>query len=99
MKRLIFLLPLAAALAQNPADPDAGAPPQSPAQNRKPAQLPPPGIAIPEQDRAELAAGAAELGKEIAALKLAKPGGGMSALIPDAVPGSATGSRSPNSAL
>ncbi len=71
------------ALCQAPADPDANAPAKSPAQNRKPAQLPPPGVAIPDTDRAELTAGAAELGNEIAALKLAKMVPEMSALIPD----------------
>ena len=75
-----------ATLAQTkpkPADPDANAPASSPAQNRAQKQFPPPGVAIPEKDRTELTAGAAELGKEIAALKLAKLGAGMSDLIPD----------------
>jgi predicted esterase len=65
------------------ADPDANAPASSPAQNRAQKQFPPKGVAIPEKDRAELTAGAAELGKEIAALKLAKLSGGMDALLPD----------------
>ena len=81
---LASLLPFALAasvFAQNAQD--ANAPAASPAQNRAPKQLPPPGVAIPEKDRAELTAGAAELGKEIAALKSAKLAGGMSALIPD----------------
>ena len=81
---LASLLPFAlasSAFAQNAQD--AKAPAASPAQNRAPKQLPPPGVAIPEKDRAELTAGAAELGKEIAALKIAKLAGGMSALIPD----------------
>lgn len=81
---LASLLPFAFAasvFAQNAQD--TNAPAASPAQNRAPKQLPPPGVAIPEKDRAELTAGAAELGKEIAALKSAKLAGGMSALIPD----------------
>jgi predicted esterase len=65
------------------ADPDANAPASSPAQNRAQKQFPPAGVAIPEKDRAELTAGAAELGKEIAALKLAKLKPELSALIPD----------------
>ncbi len=73
----------ATAFAQTPTDPDANAPAASPAQNRPAKQLPPPGVAIPDADRAELTAAAAELGKEIAVLKLSKLGGGMSALIPD----------------
>jgi dienelactone hydrolase len=89
MRTLLFLAALVAAdvnpraLCQAPADPDANAPAKSPAQNRTPKSLPPPGVAIPEKDRTELTAGAAELAKEIAVLKLAKLGGGMSALIPD----------------
>jgi dienelactone hydrolase len=87
MTRLLAFLALSAtALAQAPkppADPDANAPASSPAQNRQPKDLPPPGVAIPDQDRAELTAEAAELGKEVAALKLAKLGGGMGELIPD----------------
>ena len=81
---LASLLPFALAasvFAQNAQD--ANAPAASPAQNRAPKQLPPPGVAIPEKDRAELTTGAAELGKEIAALKSAKLAEGMSALIPD----------------
>ncbi len=65
------------------ADPDANAPAASPAQNRQPKQLPPPGVAIPDTERAELTAAAAELGKEISVLKLSKLGGGMDGLIPD----------------
>ena len=83
---LLAVLISAAALAQTkpkPADPDADAPAASPAQNRPQKQFPPPGVAIPEKDRAELTAGAADLGKEIAALKLAKLGSGLGALIPD----------------
>ena len=83
---LAFLALTVTALAQTkpkPADPDASAPAASPAQNRALKQFPPAGVAIPEKDRAELTAGAAELWKEIAALKLAKLGAGMSDLIPD----------------
>jgi predicted esterase len=65
------------------ADPDANAPASSPAQNRAQKQFPPKGAEIPEKDRAELTAGAAELGKEIAALKSAKLKPEMSALLPD----------------
>lgn len=67
MKRLVALLAFSAPLfAQTPStDPDANAPAASPAQNRQPKPLPPPGVAIPEPDRAELAAGVAELGKEL----------------------------------
>ncbi len=81
---LLPVLALAAtAFVQTPADPDANAPAASPAQNRPAKQLPPPGVAIPDADRAELTAAVAELGKEIASLKLSKLGGGMSALLPD----------------
>ena len=66
-----------------PADPDANAPAASPAQNRQTKQLPPPGVAIPDKDRAELTAGVESLGKEIAALKFSKLAAGMSDLIPD----------------
>ncbi len=84
MHRITAFLALAATvLAQTPADPDANAPAASPAQNRQPKQLPPPGVAIPDADRAELTTAVAELGKEIAALNLSKLGGGMDALIPD----------------
>ncbi len=87
MKYLACLLALSvSAFAQRnptPADPDANAPAASPAQNRAQKQFPPAGVAIPVKDRAELTAGAAELGKEIAALKLAKLSGSFSALIPD----------------
>ena len=84
MHRITAFLALAATvLAQTPADPDANAPAASPAQNRQPKQLPPPGVAIPDADRAELTTAVAELGKEIAALNLSKLGGGMNALIPD----------------
>ncbi len=90
MLRHFALLTLgAAALAQAPkpaapaADPDANAPASSPAQNRQPKQLPPPGVAIPEKDRAELAAGVEELGKAIAELKHSKLPGSSGALIPD----------------
>jgi predicted esterase len=87
MKTLACLLALSVtAFAQKkpaPVDPDANAPASSPAQNRAQKQFPPPGVAIPEKDRAELTAGAAELGKEIAVLKLAKLGGGLGELIPD----------------
>jgi predicted esterase len=65
------------------ADPDANAPASSPAQNRTQKQFPPKGVEIPEKDRAELTAGAAELGKEIAALKSANLKPDLSALIPD----------------
>jgi predicted esterase len=65
------------------ADPDANAPASSPAQNRAQKQFPPKGVEIPEKDRAELTAGAAELGKEIAALKSATLKPELSALIPD----------------
>ncbi len=84
---LAFLALTVTAFAQTkpkPADPDANAPASSPAQNRAQKQFPPAGVAIPEKDRVELTAGAAELWKEIAALKLSKLGGGMSELIPDA---------------
>lgn len=87
MTRFLSLLVLPSlALAQappRPADPDANAPAASPAQNRQPKQLPPPGVAIPEKDRAELTAGTAELGKEIAALKAAKLAPVQEALLPD----------------
>lgn len=85
MHRLAVLLALTTtAFAQStPADPDANAPAASPAQNRVPKQLPPPGVAIPDSERAELTASVEELGKEIAALKLAKLAGGLNALIPD----------------
>ncbi len=85
MHRLSVLLALTAtAFSQTPAtDPDANAPAASPAQNRTLKQLPPLGVAISEKDRAELTAGAAELGKEIAVLKLAKLHPELSALIPD----------------
>jgi predicted esterase len=65
------------------ADPDANAPASSPAQNRAQKQFPPKGVEIPEKDRAELTAGAAELGKEIAALKSATLKPEVSALLPD----------------
>ncbi len=65
------------------ADPDPNAPASSPAQNRAQKQFPPKGVEIPEKDRAELTAGAAELGKEIAALKSATLKPELSALIPD----------------
>ncbi len=81
LARLLAFAFAAGVFAQNAQD--ANAPAASPAQNRAPKQLPPPGVAIPEKDRAELTAGAAELGKEIAALKIAKLAEGMSALIPD----------------
>ena len=94
---LAFLALTITAFAQTkpkPADPDASAPASSPAQNRALKQFPPAGVAIPEKDRAELTAGAAELGKEIAALKLVKFNadtavelaahtGNLSSLIPD----------------
>ncbi len=70
--------------AQAPAA-DDGSPAASPAQNRKKAQLPPPGVAIPDAERAELSAAAAELRKELDALALslkAKPA--LLALMPDA---------------
>ena len=73
----------ATTFAQAAADPDANAPAASPAQNRPAKQLPPPGVAIPDLERAELTAAVAELGKEIAVLKLAKLGGGIGGLIPD----------------
>ena len=81
-----FLALTVSAFAQtNPAaaDPDANAPASSPAQNRAQKQFPPKGVEIPEKDRAELTAGAAELGKEIAALKSAKLKPELNALIPD----------------
>ncbi len=65
------------------ADPDANAPASSPAMNRAQKQFPPKGVEIPEKDRAELTAGAAELGKEIAALKSAKLKPEFAALLPD----------------
>jgi hypothetical protein len=65
------------------ADPDANAPASSPAQNRAQKQFPPKGVEIPEKDRAELTAGAAELGKEIAALKSANLKPELNALLPD----------------
>ena len=65
------------------ANPDANAPASSPAQNRAQKQFPPKGVEIPEKDRAELTAGAAELGKEIAALKSATLKPELSALLPD----------------
>ena len=70
MKRLVALLALSAPIfAQTPAtDPDANAPAASPAQNRQPKQLPPPGVKIPDADRAELTAAVAELGKDLAPL-------------------------------
>jgi predicted esterase len=87
MKTLACLLALSVSVfAQKkpaPADPDANAPAASPAQNRAQKQFPPAGVAIPEKDRAELTAGAAELGKEIAALKSAKLKPELGALIPD----------------
>jgi len=87
MKTLVCLVALSVtAFAQKkpaPVDPDANAPGSSPAQNRAQKQFPPPGVAIPEKDRAELTAGAAELGKEITALKLAKLKPELTALIPD----------------
>jgi len=86
MKLTLTLLALgtvAFAQTKPAADPDASAPASSPAQNRAQKQFPPAGVAIPEKDRAELTAGAAELGKEIAALKLAKLNNEMAALIPD----------------
>lgn len=78
----------ATALAQAPkptppADPDANAPASSPAQNRTAKQLPPPGVAIPDKDRAELTAEVEQLGKEIAALKSAKLAPGLAELLPD----------------
>jgi predicted esterase len=81
----LTVLSVSASAQKKPAaaDPDANAPAASPAQNRAQKQFPPAGVAIPEKDRAELTAGAAELGKEIAALKLAKLGGGLGELIPD----------------
>ncbi len=83
---LVFLAAGITAFAQTkpkPADPDANAPASSPAQNRPQKQFPPAGVAIPEKDRAELTAGAAELGKEIAALKSAKLKPELAALLPD----------------
>ena len=65
------------------ADPDANAPASSPAQNRAQKQFPPAGVAIPEKDRAELTVGAAELGKDIAVLNLAKMPRDLQGLIPD----------------
>ncbi len=56
------------AFAQAP-DPDAAAPAASPAANRTAKPLPPPGIAIPEADRAELATAVSAFGHEIAALR------------------------------
>ena len=64
---------------------DDGSPASAPAQNRKKAELPPPGVVIPEAERAELTAAAAELRKELDALALslkAKPA--LLALMPDA---------------
>jgi predicted esterase len=81
-----FLALSVSAFAQtksSPADPDANAPASSPAQNRAQKLFPPKGVEIPEKDRAELTAGAAELGKEIAALKSAKLKPELSALLPD----------------
>ncbi len=70
MKRLVALLALSVpVIAQTPAtDPDANAPAASPAQNRQPKQLPPPGVKIPDADRAELTAAVAELEKDLAPL-------------------------------
>jgi predicted esterase len=90
MKNLASIITLTAltvsAFAQTKpaaADPDANAPASSPAQNRAQKQFPPKGVAIPEKDRAELTAGATELGEEIAALKSAKLKPELSALLPD----------------
>jgi predicted esterase len=89
MKILAILLALGAPLlaqkttSKQPADPDANAPAASPAQNRPQKQLPPKGVAIPEKDRDELAAGVAALGREIAALKLAKLPRGTADPLPD----------------
>jgi len=82
---LLLLLGLSAFAqkVQKSRDGDADAPAASPAQNRQPKQLPPAGVAIPDNDRAELTAGAAELAKEIGALKLAKLSTEMAGLIPD----------------
>lgn len=70
MKRLVALLALSVpVIAQTPAtDPDANAPAASPAQNRQPKQLPPPGVKIPDADRAELTATVVELEKDLAPL-------------------------------
>jgi predicted esterase len=80
---LAFTIPALAQTAKKPVDPDADAPAKSPAQNRQPKQLPPKGVAIPEKDRAELSAGVTELGREIAALKLAKLPKGAADPLPD----------------
>lgn len=61
---LVFALAGGAAAQQTPAP----APPPRPRSNGV-RPLPPPGIAVPEADRAELAAGVQELGKEIDSLR------------------------------
>ena len=86
MKYLALLLAFCVpASAQNApkTDPDANAPASSPAQNRPQKQFPPAGVAIPEKDRAELTAGAAELGKEILALKFMNLAANKNDLLPD----------------
>lgn len=86
MHRLFAVLALPAfamAQAPRPADPDANAPAASPAQNRKPQQLPPPGIPISDEDRAKLLDAIADLAKDLDALKSAKLPAGMAELIPD----------------
>src|SRR5262245_52077435 len=82
---LLLLLAVSASAqkVQKSRDGDADAPAASPAQNRQPKQLPPAGVAIPDADRAELTAGAAELAKQVGALKIAKLSSEVAALIPD----------------
>ncbi len=89
LRHIAFLSLLAAAaspltFAQAPAA-DDGSPAASPAQNRKKAQLPPLGVAIPDAERAEITAAAAELRKDLDALALSlKAEPAMLALMPDA---------------